>query len=370
MAALANGTLANALDFDEGSHLSTHILPAALAVAEGSRLSGREVLYAFILGYEAGARLTQVIDAKRREQGGPTHKGWWHVGLIGPIAASLTASRLLKLNSRQTAAAVGIATCSGGGFRRNMGMMAKALHSGNAARAGIQAAVLAKSGFTGDPAIIEAPLGFLQAVCSPEDRDMGAIHRLGRPYALEGQLRLKQYPACNPAHPLIEASERLSRQPGFALDEIEQIEAHLRPFSLLRAEPWDEESAGFSGAFVIAATLVHGEFTLDQLTDAAVHDPRVQAVMKKIRPIPLGKSEIITLRLKNNKELKAEVQPVRRLANRAAVQSKFRRAAGAALDSAAIAALEEKILKLEAQSDVSTLMALAAGVGRAQSAVL
>src|SRR5882672_6900762 len=155
MAALANGTLANALDFDDGSHLSTHILPAALAVAEHHRLSGQAVLDAFIVAYEASARLTQAIDAKRRQQRGPTHRGWWHVGLVGPIAAAMTASRLLRLDRDQTATAIGIATCSSGGLRRNMGTMAKALHSGLAARAGIEAAMLARRGFTADPAVIE-----------------------------------------------------------------------------------------------------------------------------------------------------------------------------------------------------------------------
>lgn len=116
MAALANGPLANALDFDEGSHLPTHILPAALAVAEEQCLSGRDVLDAFIVGYEAGARVTQVIDARRRQQRGPTHQGWWHVGLVGPITAALTVCRLLKLDRSQAATAIGIAACGCGGF--------------------------------------------------------------------------------------------------------------------------------------------------------------------------------------------------------------------------------------------------------------
>src|SRR5262249_7034363 len=149
----------------------------------------------------------QVIDAKRRQQGGPTHRGWWHVGLIGPIAAAMAAGRLLGLDREQLATAIGIATASSGGFRRNMGTMAKALHSGNAARAGIEAVLLARRGFTGDPEIIEAPLGFLQAVVQPEDRDLAAItERLGRPYVLEGVLRIKRFPACNPGHPLIDAA--------------------------------------------------------------------------------------------------------------------------------------------------------------------
>ena len=276
MAALANGTLANALDFDDGSHLSTHILPAALAVAEHHRLPGKNLLDAFIVAHEAAARLTQVIDARRRQQGGPTHRGWWHVGLIGPIAAALAVCRLQKLDRRQTATAIGIASCSSGGFRRNMGTMAKALHSGNAARAGIEAATLARRGFTADTAIIEAPLGFLQAVVLPEDRDVAAVtERLGRPYVLEGPQRIKRFPACNPGHPLIDAALRLVHDQYVRADDVESIAADLHTFSLLRPAPWDEDSAGFSGAFLIAVTLIHGVFTLDQLTDEAVHDRRV-----------------------------------------------------------------------------------------------
>src|SRR6266567_1489567 len=101
-AALANGTMANALDYDGGGHLPTHILPAVLAVAEESRLSGREALAAFIVAYEAAARLTKVIDAKRAEHQGPTYRGWWHVGLIGPVAATLAACRLKGASIEQT----------------------------------------------------------------------------------------------------------------------------------------------------------------------------------------------------------------------------------------------------------------------------
>src|SRR6202023_301723 len=127
----------------------------------------------------------------------------------------------------------------------NMGTMAKALHSGNAARLGIEAAVLAQRGFTGDREIIEAPLGFLQAVCPAEDRDETAIsERLGRPYVLEGPLRMKRFPACNPGHPLIDAALRLCDEQDVSAADIESIEADLHTFSLLRPRPWDEESPG------------------------------------------------------------------------------------------------------------------------------
>lgn len=360
-AALANGALANALDFDEGSHLSTHVLPAVLAVAEHHRLSGRDALDAFIVGYEAGARLTQVIDAGRRRQRGPTHRGWWHVGLVGPIAAALAASRLRGLDVQATRIAIGIATCSSGGFRRNMGTMAKALHSGNAARSGLQAATLAQRGFTADPDILDAPLGFLEAVCPPEDRDMDAVtERLGRPYVLEGTLRLKRFPACNPGHPLIDAALRLADDRSFSHDDIETIEADLHPFSLLRSEPDDGMTAGFSGAFLLAVTLVHRVFGLDQLRDEVVRDPRVRNLMKRVRHTPAGARETVTVRLRDRRTVSVDVLPVRRLPPGEAVRAKFRDCARSVLSEQALAAVEDQILRLDEQPDVATLMASAA----------
>ena len=364
MAALANGTLANALDFDEGSHLSTHILAAALAVAEHHRLSGKAVLDAFIVAYEASARLTQTIDAKRRLGRGPTHRGWWHVGLVGPIAAAFATCRLLRLDRQMTATVIGIATASSGGFRRNMGTMAKALHSGNAARAGIEAATLAQRGFTADPQIIEAPLGFLQAVVEPEDRDLAAItERLGRPYVLEGPQRIKRYPACNPGHPLIDAALRLVSEHAVRADEIELIDADLQTFSLLRLEPWDDESAGFSGAFLIAATMVYGRFTLEELTDEAVHDPRVKALMKKIHHVPAGEPETVTVSLAGNRTATVDVRPVSRLSAREDIRAKFRQCASAVLTQPALERLEAIILTLEQQDGIDCIMAAASRAG-------
>ncbi len=325
MAAFANGTLANALDFDEGSHLSTHILSAALAVAEDRGLSGKEMLDAFIVAYEAGARLTQAVDFRRRQGGGPTHRGWWHVGLIGPIAAAMTSCRLLGLDPHHTATAIGIASCSSGGFRRNMGTMAKALHSGNAARAGIEAAMLARRGFTADTAIIEAPLGFLQAVALPEELDVAAIaERLGRPYVLEGTLRIKRYPACNPGHPLIEAALRLVNERGINADAVESVEADLHTFSLLRGEASDEESAGFSAAFLIAAALIHGSLSLDQLNVDVVRDQRVGALIKRVHHVPAGEPETLVAVLRDGRRETINVRPMSRLSERAGILEKFR----------------------------------------------
>jgi 2-methylcitrate dehydratase PrpD len=280
----------------------------------------------------------------------------------------MTASRLLGLDTHQTATAIGIASCSSGGFRRNMGTMAKALHSGKAARAGIEAAMLAQSGFTADTAIIEAPLGFLQAVVLPEDRDVTAItERLGRPYVLEAALRIKRHPACNPAHPLIDAALRLLNERRISSDAIESIEVDLHTFSLLRLEPCDEESAGFSGAFLIAASLIHGVLTLDQLGDDVLHDPRVRALMTRIRHVPASKPETMAVLMRDGRREGINVQLVSRLSGRAAILEKFDQCAMPVVGRTAAEILKEQIGKLEELPDLSHLVA-AAGRGAGHAA--
>lgn len=371
-AALANGALANALDYDGGFHHSTYILPVALALAEHRRLSGREVLDAVVIGFEIGSRLQQTMDGARDEGRGPTSRGWWHIKLSGPLAAALTGARLLKLDRRRAAMAVGIASCSSGGFRRNFGTMAKALHSGYAARDGIEAALLAERGFTADPAILESPLGFLGAVCRPDEIDVKAItERLGKPYGLEKSHALKDYPACSPAHSLIDAALALCGQGGFAAEEIGSVEADLHPFSLLRSEPADEEAAGFSGAFIVAATLIHGAFGLRQCGEEVLDDPRVRALMKRIKHVPSAGEGIerMTIRLGDGRELAAEVpSKTRRLIEPEAIAGKFLACAQPVLGRGAAEELRDLVLDLERQPALDRLMALAGGAGgRARS---
>jgi 2-methylcitrate dehydratase PrpD len=362
-AAQANGTLANALDYDGGVHLPTHILPAVLAVTEEGRHSGRDALAAFVLAYEAAARLTKVIDGRRDAEEGPTYRGWWHVGLIGPIAAALAACRLKGADGEQTARAIGIATASSAGFRASMGTMTKALHSGNAARAGIEAAMLAMRGFTGDPEIIEAPLGFVAATAMPEERDPAPItERLGKPFALEKSPGVKRYPAVSPAHGIIGAALGLARRGGFALDEIETIESDYRTFSLQRAEAHDEEQAGFCAPYLIAVSLVHGAFGPDQILPAAIDDARVQALSARVVQVPKteGEGHVVILHLRGGRTLSARARGERAF-EPDFIARKFAQCAAAAVSARAAEEIRDIVGHLDQQPSLDRLMALARG---------
>jgi 2-methylcitrate dehydratase PrpD len=357
MAALANGTLANALDFNESSHISTHVLPAVLSLAERDRRSGKDLLEAFAIGFEAGTRFAECFDSARLGQKGPTYRGWWHVGLTGPVAAAMAAARMLGLDRDRTATAIGIASCSCGGFRRNMGTMAKPLHSGNAARAGIQGALLARHGFTADPDVLEAPLGFMDAVCLPGESDYSAVmERLGNPFILAGGLRIKPYPSCTRAHPGIDALLSLQQRADFSHTDIESIEADLEPFSLLRPIPSDEDEAGFSGAFLFAAAIVDRSLGLDQISEATIQDPRVVALMRRFKYVP-GKDVVVHLR--DGRSLTAPTPKARRLTSEADILAKYRACAEPVLGRVKAAELLHQIQALEQLENVDGLMAIA-----------
>lgn len=365
MAALANGTLANALDFNESSHIATHTLPAVLALAEDGRRSGRDLLDAFVIGFEAGSRIAQAFDGARTRDSGPTYRGWWHVGVIAPIASAIAAARLLRLDRRQTAMAIGIATCGAGGFRRNMGTMAKPLHSGNGARNGIEAALLASRGFTADPEILEAPLGFLAALCNPDERDEAAIgERLGRGYVLEGPPRIKPFPSCTRAHKGIDAALAIRAQASFAPEEVESIEADFQLFSLLRPEAPDEDAAGFSNPFLISAALVYGAVGLDQISAEALADRRVRALMARARHVDTHGKEKVTVRLRDGRVLSQEIDKHRHLADKKEIEAKYAACAGRALPPEAAADVGTMIAGLEELPDLDALMSLAAGPPR------
>jgi 2-methylcitrate dehydratase PrpD len=360
-AALANGTMANALDYDGGAHLPTHLLPTVLAIAEQEGLSGEDVLTAFILSYEAAHKLTKVIEAKRRSGGSsPTKRGWWHVGLVGPIAAALAASRLMGLDKQRMAVAVGISTASSAGFRRNMGTMSKALSSGNAAAAGIDGAMLAARGFTGDPEILEAPLGFVHSVALPEERDTTAvIDGLANPYALATWPRIKRIPAVTPAHVLIDSAIELRKREMFAIDEIESVHATMTPLSLFRTEVADAESAGFCGEFLIALALIHGTVSLDLYRDEIFNDPQIRSLMSLVRNTAASEMQghTLVIRLKGGHVVNSDLKPGgQHLAHPDSVLAKFDSCAGKAVSKAAVAKIRDSVLDLEKQASIGPLM--------------
>src|SRR5437899_1857557 len=166
-AALANGTASHALDYDDlnqslSGHPSVPILAAALALAERRRTSGAALLAAFVAGVEVEAKLGRALNPAHYEI------GWHATATLGVFGAAAAAAKLLGLSAERTAHALAIAASMASGIKANFGTDCKPLHVGHAARCGIEAALLAETGFTGNPRALEHGDGF------------GATHGAGR----------------------------------------------------------------------------------------------------------------------------------------------------------------------------------------------
>lgn len=365
LAAQINGTLAHGLDYDDHGHLSTHVLPAALAVGESLGSSGADLLTAYVVGRECGYRVSSVIEAKRKQKQGPTYRGWYRVGVVGPVAAAVAASRMLELDPEQTCHAIGIASSSSAGLRRNLGTMTKALHAGNSASTGITAAMLAARGFTADAEAIEGPLGLVHAICLPGEAEWAPLTRLGAPYELSQKLGVKCFPACSPSHKPLAAMLKLRRDHAIAPARVASIEADLHEFSLRRLDPTEAIATGYSLPYLLAIALVDGRVGPDQVNGDRLHDPVVRQLMAKVvadpDAPPASAPERVTVRLDDGTVLTAECGSKPDLSEPGEITAKFDDCAGRRLDPYGVTQLKEAILNLSAVADVRDLTAMTTG---------
>jgi 2-methylcitrate dehydratase PrpD len=171
----------------EGSHPGTYVLPAALAAAEDVDASGRDLLAAVVVGYEAVGLLGNIaptsIVARRFRP----------LGVLGPIGAAAAAATLYGCTARQLAAALSIAANAAAGFGQGFvaGSMEPYLHAGYAARNGLLAASLAAAGATASPNSFEGPYGFFQTYGGESGRTMARQHQ----HAIT-RLGTKKFAAC------------------------------------------------------------------------------------------------------------------------------------------------------------------------------
>jgi 2-methylcitrate dehydratase PrpD len=284
-AAWINGTAGHALDYDDVAslrgHPSTVLVPAVIAEGEALGASGRDMLAAYVAGYETWAELAW------RDPGHHHRKGWHPTGIFGPIGAAAACASLRRLDAGRAANALALAASQSSGIMANFGTMTKPFHAGRSAHAGLLSARLAELGFTASPDALEHPQGFLSAV-SPAgevDRETPA-HGLGSDWKIvKYRLGIKKYPACYCTHRALDAMlELLARHPLRA-EEIERITVSLsdtHALILRNHRPQTGLEAKFSIEFAMAAAVVARRAGLAEYTDAFVRRPEVQNLMRKV----------------------------------------------------------------------------------------
>jgi 2-methylcitrate dehydratase PrpD len=279
-AALVNGIAVHAQDFDD-THLATvlhpsaPIVPAALAAAEYARASGRALLEAVVLGAEVAIRVALGLSPQLYDRG-------WHVtSAMGHLGAAIAAARAFDLDETRMRHALGIAATQATGLSAANGTMTKAFHPGKAALDGVEAAALAKEGFTSAPHAIEGRRGLAAVLVGAADYD-AMLAGLGERWEVTA-IAFKPYACGVLGHGIIDAALRLRQRVSPA--QIARVEARVHPATLGHmgiAEPRDGLESKFSARHCAAVGFVDGAAGPRQFSDARACAPEIAAFRRRV----------------------------------------------------------------------------------------
>ncbi len=285
VAALVNGVLGHALDYDDVNwslkgHPTVPLLPALLAIGEDRQASGKEIITSYILGYEVEAKIGLGVNPEHYD------RGWHSTATLGTFGALAGVSKLLRLDEHKVKMAFGIGASLTGGLVRNFGTMTKLLQVGNAARNGVVAASLASKGFTADEAILEARGGFLEIFSPDKTQWEKVLDSLGNPFDIvDPGTVYKPYPCCAGGHPAIDAVLDLASRNRFAADDVEKVECgvHRRTTeAMFYHRPRTGLEGKFSLPYCISAAILDGKVGLEQFSDSRVEDRNVQELLPRV----------------------------------------------------------------------------------------
>lgn len=286
LAALVNATAAHAEDYDDsataiiGGHASAVLIPVAFAVGQETGATGAQAMLAAACGYEVAFAMGEVVNPFHYET------GFHPTSTIGTVAAAATAGCLLELTPAQQAHALALACSMSSGLKGNFASMAKAMHCGWAAQAGITAAQLAKHGMTGNLTVFEGRQGFSAVYGGPAARQ--ARRELGESWYLSepGIGLRKAWACCASIHASVEACLNLHEAHEFDPDDVEEI-VSLVPRRRIphtdRPDAAAPSAARFSHQYCVATSLVHGELAPRHFDQDAISDPRVRRLMGLVR---------------------------------------------------------------------------------------
>jgi 2-methylcitrate dehydratase PrpD len=289
-AALVNGALAHALDFDDvshtmGGHPTVPTLWSSLAVAEADGHSGAELLRAYCIGVEIETAIARGVNFHHYDH------GWHPTATLGTLGATAAVAALYRLPADRIAVALGYATATAAGIKASFGTMAKPLQVGRSAQSGVLNAALARAGATANPEAMEAPQGFANVYDGEGNYDLDAMTRyLGNPWDLvDPGIAIKLHPCCGGTHSAVDAGIELHRQLG-SVHEIESVDAyiHQRRYAHLdRPHPTNALDAKFSLQHTVALALSHGVVRIDDFTDDTIRDQELVGLRERVRAHPL-----------------------------------------------------------------------------------
>lgn len=306
-AAMANATMSHATEledvaFPDGLYTLTVLAPV-FAIAENRKMSGKEAIEAFVVGYDVASKLGVACAAAGA-------KGWMLSAVFASVGNAGAAAKLFKLDRQTTLNALSIGASQGTGIVRQAGMGAHTFEAGFAARNGISAATLAQLGLDASTSIIEGVGGMTDLIGGVPDFDLVDGHRVA-------QIGIRKYPCCGIMQRTIDGMSDLVGEYNLSKDDVESIDVevnHTFAMYMKYPDPVTAAQTRFSIEHAMAACFLERPVFLTSFTDEAANDPRFKEFRKKVRMVVHPEWErgyfpqpaIITVRLKDGRVLTKE----------------------------------------------------------------
>ncbi len=285
-AALANATMIHTVDFDDThlesvAHLGAGILATAFAVGEKQKAGGKEVITAFVLGFEIASRVGNAVN-----KFGRTHYKYWHpTATMGTIGAAITAAKLMKLSAKGIEQALGLGVDQAVGFRYciDKGDYSKSLHPGFAAMRGVLSAHIIAVGANGPEGLLEYETGFCSAMANPPTMEC-LTEELGEKYYIMTD-SLKFFPTIHCSHTGIEGMINIVNKHQLNHKEIASIDIKVTELAKGQGMTFDPQTtlaARLSIPYSVATAAVKGNLTLKDFDEISLKNKYVRQLMQKI----------------------------------------------------------------------------------------
>lgn len=290
-AALANGAMAHALDFEDAYdsapvHPNAQTIPAALAVAETlGNVESREFITALAIGCDLVCRLGVSLKTNLDDY------GWYPPPILGSLGATATVARLLKLSERETLDALSLTLCQtscSAEIKHNPESVIRSVRDSFASHASVIACQLAMKGVRGFDAPFEGKAGFFNNFARGLYDPHVLLQDLGHRFAGE-DISFKPWPACRGTHAYIEAALELRRRHGIEADAIvsgemlgHRVQTMLYEPQASKRQPQTAIDAKFSLPYTVARALCDGEITLGTFSAQALKDASVLTLANRL----------------------------------------------------------------------------------------
>ncbi len=271
-AGMINGTSLHCTELEAvpriGEQQPAFTVFAALAMGEMLELSGKDVLEAFILGFEIHGRLSA------HAHGIPARGGWGCT--TGTLGAAVAAGKALGLTREQLQMAIGFASSQTSGLIEHVGTTAHYIEMGIGVSHGIRCALWVKDGLTAMSDAIENRKGFSAFYAGKGGYDLeGMVRGLGKGafYITEPGVSIKKYPCCMRAHCAVDSAFVLMKENQISYKDIAEVAVgeNFYVHSLLKyPRPESKDQSRYSMEHCIAAVIADGKVKENTFTVEAI----------------------------------------------------------------------------------------------------